>query len=78
MKTKNLFDGDALDGPDYLLEGVCWNTLYQKMNMVSVKADFQKVNLVPLLYFQANFLESGGKAGFCYDSCEYVRSFSQM
>ena len=57
MKTKNLFRRDALHGSDDFPWGVHGNTLNQKMNMIAVKADLHKMNLVPFLYLQANLFE---------------------
>ncbi len=59
MKAKNLFGSDALDSTDYLFGSVHWNALNQKMNMIAIQTDLQKVNFIPLFYFQANILESG-------------------
>ena len=57
METENFSGRDALHGSDDFTRGVHGNTLNQKMNMIAVKANLQKMNLVPLLYLQANLFE---------------------
>src|SRR5438128_5498607 len=46
MQPENLFRCDTLDCPNYL----CWahrgNTLYQKMNMILVGSDLDKLHLI--------------------------------
>ena len=57
MEPENFLCGNALDSSDYLFRGIRRNALNQKMNMVAIKANLQKMNLVPLLYSKADFLE---------------------
>ena len=57
VKTENFSRRDALHRSDYFLRGVPRNTLYQKMDMVPVQADLQKMDLVPFLDLKANLLE---------------------
>ena len=57
MKTENFPRRDTLYRPDHFLQGVPRNTLCQKMDMVPVKADLQKMNLVTLPDLKTNPLE---------------------
>lgn len=57
MEPENFLCGKALDSSDYLFRSIRRNALNQKMNMVAIKADLQKMNLVPFLYSKADFLE---------------------
>ena len=57
VKLENLFGSDALDSLDYLAWTHRWNTLYQKMNMVFVRPNFNELNLIPLRYLKANVLQ---------------------
>ncbi len=57
MKAENLFRDDALHRTDYLLRGVNRNTLDQEMHMVPVQTDFQKVDIVTLLYPKTDLFE---------------------
>ena len=57
MEPENFLCGYALDSSDYLFRRIPRNALNQKMDMVAIKADLQKMNLVPFLYSKADFLE---------------------
>lgn len=58
MKAENFPGRDALHCSDYFLRGVHRYTLYQKMDMVPVQANFQEMNLVTLLDLKTNLFES--------------------
>lgn len=47
---------DTFDQPDYYTCALCWNRLNQKMNMIFVCTNLQKMNLVPLLNLHTYFL----------------------
>ncbi len=57
VKLEKLYGGNALDSLDYLAWTLRWNTLYQKMNMVFVRPNFNELNLIPLRYLKANVLQ---------------------
>jgi len=46
VKFENLFGRDALDSLDNLAWAHRWNTLYQKMNMVFIRSNFNELNLI--------------------------------
>ncbi len=58
MKPENLLCCNALDRPYYLFWSIRGNALYQKMNMVPIKADLQKIDLVSLFYPKTDLPES--------------------
>ncbi len=60
MKPENLLRRNALDRSDYLFRSIQRNTLNQKMNMVAIKTNLQKMNIVAFLYIKANLLERSG------------------
>jgi len=49
---------DTLYNPDYVGRAQHGNTLYQKMNMILVRPNLYKINLVPLRYLKAYFLQT--------------------
>jgi hypothetical protein len=57
VKLENLYGGNALDSLDYLAWTHRWNTLYQKMNMVFVGANFNELNLIPLRNLKTNIFQ---------------------
>lgn len=57
VEPENFLCRNALDCSDYLFRSTRRNALNQKMNVVDIKADFQKMNLVTFLYSKTNFLE---------------------
>jgi len=57
VKFENLFGRDALDSLDNLAWAHRWNTLYQKMNMVFIRSNFNELNLIALRYLKANVLQ---------------------
>ena len=58
MLFENLFGRDAFQHRDEGRWAHLWNTLNQKMNMVFVLANLQKMNLVSLLDFHAHNFQS--------------------
>lgn len=54
VEPENFLRRDALQSVDDLSRGEHRDTLNKKMGVVAIKADFQKVNLVPLLYSQTH------------------------
>ena len=58
VKLENLYGGDALDSLDYLAWTHRWNTLYQKMNMVFVRPNFNELNLIPLRYLKTDVFQT--------------------
>lgn len=58
MKSKNLFRSNSFDSSDDFLRRIHDIALNQKMNMIFIKTNLQKMNFLTLLYFQANLLES--------------------
>jgi len=60
MKPENFFGGYTLYRTDNFLWRIHWNTLYQKMNVVTIEPNLQKMNFVSLLYSKANFFQCIG------------------
>jgi len=58
MKPEYLLCRYTLHGSNNLIWSVRWHALYQKMRMITIKTDFQKMDLIPLLYTQANISQS--------------------
>jgi hypothetical protein len=57
MKPENFLCGNALDRSYYPFWSVRRNALNQKMNMVAIKPNFQKMDFISLLYVKTNFFE---------------------
>lgn len=60
MEPENFLCGNALHCSNYLFRNIRRNALNQKKNMVAIKADLQKRDLVPFLYSKTDFLERYG------------------
>lgn len=58
MKPKYFLCGNTLYRVDNLFRSIHRNALNQKMNVVAIKAYFQKMNFISLLYPKANLFES--------------------
>ena len=58
VEPENLLRCDTLYCPDYLGRAQHGNTLYQKMNMILVRSNLYKLNLIPFRYLQAYFLQT--------------------
>ncbi len=54
-----LLCGDTLNRSYYLFQSAGRNALHQKMDVVAVKANLQKMNFIPLLYPKADLPKSG-------------------
>lgn len=49
---------DRFDDLDYLRRSIVWKALYQEMDMVLVRADLQKANVIIMqFYLKANILK---------------------
>ncbi len=57
MKPEYFLRPNALDRANYLFRSIRRNTLNQKMNVVTIKTNLQKMNVVPFLYSKTNLLE---------------------
>lgn len=57
MKPEYLFCRYTFNSTDYLFGSIHRNALNQKVDVVSIKANLQKVNLISLFYLQADFLK---------------------
>jgi len=57
MKPKNLFCRNTFNSTDYLFGGIRWYTLNQKMDVVSIKSNLQKMNFISLFYLQADLFK---------------------
>ncbi len=57
MKSENFLCRDAIQSVDDFSRGEHRDTLNKKMGVVPIKANLQKVDLVPLLYFQTHRTE---------------------
>jgi len=75
MKTENLFSRDALDSLDNLAWTHRWNTLYQKMNVVVVGSNFNKLNLIPLQYLKANVFQALVNSIIEYNPAIFCRAY---
>ena len=60
MELENFLSRNALYRSDYLFRSIRRNTLNEKMNVVAVKTDLQKMNIVTFLYTKTNLLERCG------------------
>ncbi len=53
-QSKNLSRRYTFDNRYHLRHAVCWNRLHQKMNMILIRTNLQKLYLITLLYLQTN------------------------
>ena len=58
VEPQYLLRCDTLYIPDYLGRAQHGNTLYQKMDMILVRSNLYKINLVPFRYLKAYFLQT--------------------
>src|ERR1035438_6765647 len=58
MLFENLFGRDAFQHGDQRGWTQLWNTLNQKMDMILVSANLQKMNIIPFLNFQTHVFQS--------------------
>ena len=54
---ENLSCRDALDGLNDIFRGCCGDGLYEKVDVITVRADFDEVDIISLLYSKTDFRE---------------------
>ena len=57
IEFENLSRGDAFDGLDDIFRGCRGGALYEQVDMIKVGANFDKVDIISLLYFNTGFSE---------------------
>jgi hypothetical protein len=75
--AENLSGRQTLDHPNQFGNAVCRNALHQKMHMITVTSNFQKLNLIPRFNLKEHFLQYAINR-FVYNHTSILRRKDQV
>jgi len=57
MELEDVFGSNAFDGLHEFAGGCCGDGLYKQVDVIVVRADFDEMDIISLLYFKTDFFE---------------------